>query len=186
MNAIRTARTALRNATRRDHDRVDALFAAADLGDAPGYRRFLLAQGAAHLAVEAALDSVGADRVLPDWPARRRAALLLADLDDLGASAPIAATPPVIANDAAALGAIYVLEGSRLGGQVLKRSVATGLPTRFLGASDPPGWRRLLAALDNQLSSPEKIVIGIKAARDVFGLFERCGQQYLKGSCFAE
>jgi heme oxygenase len=186
MIPTQNARMALRAATRGEHDRVDAVFAAVDLGDASTYRRFLLAQGAAHLAVEAALDAAGAERVLPDWPARRRGVLLRADLNDLGVSDLVTAPPPAIEGQAAVFGAVYVLEGSRLGGQVLKRSVGQGLPVRFLGASDPAGWRRLLDMLDEFLSRPEEIATGIKAAREVFGVFERCGLHYLRTSSVDE
>jgi heme oxygenase len=186
MGSIRSPRTALRAATHDEHGRVDAVFSTVNLSHALSYGQFLQAQGAAQLAVEAALDAASAERVLPDWPTRRRAALLLADLNDLGVPAPMAARAPLFAGDAAVLGAVYVLEGSRFGGQLLKRSVGKDLPTRFLGASDPAGWRRLLAVLDERLSGAGETIIAIKAARDVFGLFERCGKQYLKVGCLEE
>ena len=46
-------------------------------------------------------------------------------------------------------GALYVIEGSRLGGQLLARSVPTGLPVAYLSSRHRPGeWRALLAAIE--------------------------------------
>src|SRR5689334_6570101 len=105
----------LRDATAAAHDEVDALFSRVDLTNAAGYRAFLSAQAFAHLAVEAALDAAGAERVIADWPERRRAALLRADLAELGIAAE-QGSPPSLSGAASIAGAAYVLEGSRLGG----------------------------------------------------------------------
>jgi len=82
------------------------------------------------LAAEAGLDAwaqacpADADRV--DWAHRRRAALFAADLAALGAtpSADRPALPPVEDTDVA-LGRLYVLEGSSLGGVFIDRHLAT-------------------------------------------------------------
>jgi heme oxygenase len=83
-------------------------------------------------AAEAGLDDWAArfpsDAETVTWPARRRAALFAADLDALGATpaddgprlAPVASTDE-------ALGRLYVLEGSTLGGTFIDRHLA-GLP----------------------------------------------------------
>jgi len=69
-----------------------------------------------------------ADAERVDWPRRRRAALFAADLRELGAPAsdetPL--LPPVPGTDEA-LGRMYVLEGSTLGGVFIDRHLA-GLP----------------------------------------------------------
>lgn len=180
MTSNTSVRSALRSATSDSHDRVDRLFSGTDLTDCGAYARFLMAQAEAHLSVEAALDRSQAASVLPDWPQRQRAALLRADLAELGQ-----APPPVIEvapfdTPAAVLGAVYVLEGSRLGGRLLQRSVSPDLPTRFLGASDPAGWRTLLATLDERLQGDVERQIAVTAASDVFRLFEASGQRHLK------
>ncbi|RYY93647.1 MAG: biliverdin-producing heme oxygenase, partial [Chitinophagaceae bacterium] len=57
--------------------------------------------------------------LLPDLGLRRKAALLLSDLEALGkpvAGIPLCAAPSLDSPDAA-LGALYVLEGSTLGGR---------------------------------------------------------------------
>ena len=134
----------LRAATRAAHDMVDASFSRFDLADPDDYAGFLLAHARATAAVEAVLVR---DTTLPPW--RPRLALLLDDLAGLGL-----APPPPLAFDpgdepAARLGALYVMEGSRLGGAVLARRVLTGAPAAFLSARHDPGeWRGFLRTLD--------------------------------------
>lgn len=173
-----SVRYALRSRTAEYHDRVDTLFSRTDLTDRAAYGRFLQAQAAAHFAAEDALDLAGAGAVLPDWDARRRSALLALDLADLGLSAP---EPAAIAfgSEAAILGGVYVLEGSRLGGALLKRSVPAAFPARFLGASDSAAWRSLLATLDARLQSPAAVDLAVDAAARVFLLFEASAQRVL-------
>jgi len=175
-----TARAALREATAEAHERVDRVFARYDLTDPAGYRAFLLAQAEAFLPVEAALEAGGIAELVPDWPGRRRAALLLSDLADLGVS-PAAGASPRLAGSAALLGAAYVLEGSRLGGALLKRGLPDTLPKRFLEAPQEPGaWRKLLALLEEFLYDPDIIAAACGSANAVFDLFERTGQRRLE------
>jgi heme oxygenase (biliverdin-IX-beta and delta-forming) len=80
-------------------------------------------------AAEAALDDWAArfpdDADAVAWPARRRAGLFAADLDALGTPAAVAVPvlPPVTDTDDA-LGRLYVLEGSTLGGTFIDRHLA--------------------------------------------------------------
>lgn len=173
-------RQALRAATGGSHARVDAAFSGFDLSDRAGYGRFLGAQAAAHLAVEAALEASGVEAVLPDWPRRRRADLLRGDLAALGLPAPPVEALAGFDGPAAVLGAVYVLEGSRLGGALLRRSVPAELPCAFLGASDPAAWRGLLAQLDAQVTSGNDVERATNAALRVFTLFELSGKRFLK------
>jgi heme oxygenase len=172
----RSAGQALRRATADAHATVDGLFSHVDLASASGYRAFLAAQATAHLPVEAALDAAGAERVFADWPQRRRAALLRADLEELGGA--IEPGPAPLLTDAAEIaGAAYVIEGSRLGGVLLRRSVGADLPTRFLSAPAEPGaWRALLLRLDEVLADDASLQRATAAAQRVFGLFADAGQ----------
>jgi heme oxygenase len=178
-----TVRARLREATRREHDAVDALFSRFDLADAAGYAAFLALQAAAHAPVEAALDRAGAAAVLDDWPARRRAHLLLADLADLGADARPPVPAPAFDTAPALLGGLYVLEGSRLGGAVLRRRLPAAAPARFLAAAAPQGsWGRLLALLETKLHRQADLAEAVAAARAVFRCFERAGTADLETS----
>lgn len=162
----------LRAATRGAHDRVDALFSGFDLARPDDYRRFLAAQAAAFLPAEAALDHAGAGRLFPGWSEARRAHLLAADLDDLGMARPDPAAAPAFASPAAVAGAVYVLEGSRLGGALLSRRLAPGLPGRFLSAGLPPGgWRAFLARLEQLLGTDVERREAVASAEGMFLLF---------------
>lgn len=176
------ARAALRAATGDAHERVDAAFSRFDLADEDGYRGFLLAQAGGFLPVETALDEAGAERLLPDWPERRRGTLLRADLADLNVTPPEPFAAPVFLSiKAPMLGAIYVLEGSRLGGAVLKKAVPSHFPRRFLEARQAAGsWRRLLQALDEFLIRPGDLEAAILAAEEVFARFERAANAQLE------
>lgn len=180
MSARPSARRELRLRTADMHDRVDSLFSGADLSTRDGYARFLIAQARAHLSVEDALDAAGAATFVDDWNQRRRSALLLDDLERLGLSPPAKLHHEVARTMAAVIGGIYVLEGSRLGGALLKRSVAPGLPVSFLSASDPVAWRRLIQIIDARLSTEDEIAEAVDAARAVFMAFEASAQQSLE------
>lgn len=151
---------------------MDRAFGAFDLTTRQGYGDFLLAQAEAFLPVEAAIDAAEPADLLPDWPARRRSAALLNDLHQLGLTAPAERAPPLFRSREEILGAIYVLEGSRLGGKMLARSVPADLPRSFIGTTDAGLWRHLIEALDKQLNSDDKHRLAIAAALRVFALFE--------------
>jgi heme oxygenase len=175
-----SARAALRAATAPSHERVDALFGKLRL-DQPGpYGQFLAAQAAAYIPVEEALTQAGAAEIVPDWIQRQRAALLRADLTDLGIAPPAPVAVPIFASPSAILGGVYVLEGSRLGGAMLKKAVPPDLPTRFMGGGSSAAWRDLLAILDERLTNEAERLISIKAAIEVFSIFERGGELFLK------
>lgn len=176
------ARNALRKATAASHARVDAAFSRFRLDDADDYRRFLLAQAAGFLPVEAALDEAGADELIPDWAERRRAPLLRADLDALNVTAPeLFGPPPIFSGNASMLGATYVLEGSRLGGALLKRQLPKSFPRRFLDARQPAGsWRKLLETLDLFLIRQDDLELAARAANEVFARFEEGAKAQLE------
>lgn len=105
-----------------------------------GYRGLLARLHGFHAAWEPAIGAALADAAFLD--PRRRLALLAEDLAGLGL--PPAAidalprpSPAPIADAASALGALYVLEGSTLGGRVIARHVA-----RVHGADAPCAYYR--------------------------------------------
>ncbi len=123
----------LRTATAEDHARVEA---ALDLlGPDLDRDRLVRAMTALHGFWCAAEDGLAGwaarhpdDAARVDWPGRRRAPLYAADLRALGAP-PAAEGPtlPEVRTTDGALGRLYVLEGSTLGGAVIDRHLA-GLP----------------------------------------------------------
>ena len=165
-------RAALRRATRDAHDRVDAAFGRMNLSDPVSYRRFLEAHVWAVLPLEAALDAAGADRLLPDWPARRRGGALLRDLAALQATAP---TPPCTVFFGGApevWGGLYVLEGSRLGARVLAREAA-GPRAYLLHGERARLWPSFVQLLEASGADPERAASGARAA---FNRFEEAAR----------
>ena len=129
------ARERLKRATAEAHHQLDADIASRDLADPDVYRRFLLGHARVLPVIERALEAAGVERLLPDWATRRRTAALNEDLQALGAAAPPACAAPTLQNEAAVMGALYVLEGSRLGGVVLARQALAGGSAEISGAT---------------------------------------------------
>lgn len=112
-------------------------------------------------------------------PAHRRAHLLSADLKSLGA-VPEKATVwlPGLSNVAQALGCLYVVEGSSLGGRVLAPAFRASLgdvPTGFFDSDErlhPHPWRSVVAALprvDVSAGSAEDVIFGAQGTFLAFG-----------------
>lgn len=174
------ARRALRNGTHAAHGRVDDIYSRADLSRCDDYARFLKAQAAAFIPTEEALEEAGAGALLEDWPARRRARFLRADLLAVGAAVPIPIAAPVFSTAAEAWGGLYVIEGSRLGGALLRRSVSPDFPSAFLSAAAPEGgWRKLIQKLGENLTEPAEVALATVAAGRTFFLFEQAGLLFL-------
>jgi heme oxygenase len=162
----------LREATADLHEVADTLGSDFDLGTTGDYARFLRAHARALLPLEAALAEAGIEDFLPDWPLRRRGAALRADLAALGEAVPQAPRLS-LHTAAAALGAAYVLEGSRMGnGLLLRRIRDGGLPAAYLAhAGAPGGWPGFLAQLESALRMPALWQAAAEGARAAFTLF---------------
>jgi heme oxygenase len=163
----------LREATAENHARVDAAFGGLDLTSRDGYGLFLEAQAKAFLPLEAAVEATAAVALLDDWSARKRGPALIADLHAMAMDVPPPLSPPEISSSAEAWGTLYVLEGSRLGGQMLSRLVPADAPRSFLSHAAAAGaWRKLLDLLDRTLVLADDRQRAVTAARRAFLLFE--------------
>lgn len=172
-------RFALKAATAQAHERLDTRFSDLDLADRRDYADFLLAQAGAFLPIEAALDRAGVQTLVGDWPGRRRSAALIADLAALGLEPPTPVQAPPLSSSADVLGALYVLEGSRLGGAMLVRTVPDALPTSFLAPGNPDAWRAFVTLLDERLSSPVRLNQAARTATAVFEAFSSAASNIL-------
>lgn len=157
----------LRAATADAHEGLErALDWKARVATGDGYRSLLARLHGFHAAYEPMLGLALADEAF--WAPRRRLAALEADLAHLGLSEPeIAALPrpmPVRLTKAAeAMGALYVLEGSTLGGQVIGRHIGTlhGLDAAGLAYYRAHGretgrmWNAFRARLDALSGDPD-------------------------------
>ncbi len=118
---------ALRQGTRDCHKMLEArLPFFSPSFDSADYRRLLQAYYGFHFPLEHCLsDYQGRERHKAPTLARDLLALGLSEAD-VGAL-PLCQALPAIHDEASALGVMYVLEGSTLGGQVLKRAMAERL-----------------------------------------------------------
>lgn len=164
-------RFALKAATEDVHRDLDERLSRLDLATGADYRRFLSFQARTVPAIEAALAEAGIGALVEGWGARRRSQAIAADLRALGHTMPEPARIKVPSDAAAMLGTAYVLEGSRLGGRVLRRRVGEGLPASFLSESGHNSWPHVVAALDRHLSSDADVAAAGLAARQTFGFF---------------
>lgn len=172
-------RSALRAQTADCHAAVDTLFGSFNLSRLQDYKAFLRAHARVVPSVEHALERAGIVRLLPDWPERRRAHRLAADIKALDELLPPLLQQPALRCDAALWGAAYVLEGSKLGGALLAKTVPDPLPSSYLSPQGPKGATRLfMDRLDG--STVDDPAAAITAARDVFDLFLKAGQLTLE------
>ena len=180
----------LRSATSVQHDRVEALVDLAARGlDATSYARLLLAFLPLYSSIERGLESfdewVGLETPL-DIVSRRRSHDLLADLRSLGVD--VDERPgnepatPRLKVFGQAFGALYVVEGSRLGGRVLAARIAQGAGPieegafRFLrsdGADVGRSWRELRASLAGYAADPPTRAPIVEGASETFACFEQ-------------
>lgn len=164
----------LRTATSAHHARVEGAMPSLDeLATPRGYATALRALHAFHAAWEPAVWRAPGLAEAGMADDRRKLPLLERDLRALGL-APCARRPPrpVLADAAAALGALYVLEGATLGGRVIQRRVAGPLgvtPERggayYHGYGDATGerWKefgRAAARFAEATGTESRIVAG--------------------------
>lgn len=163
-----TVRQALREATMDSHRRVDAIFGDFSL-DSPGdYRAFLTAHARALASLEAAAQ--------PDAP---RLPLLAHDLAALNSPMPAPLPLEASAGDGFHWGLRYALEGSRLGGAMLSRQVAPGLPKAYLSAAHGKGeWIAFQRALDSAAAEGGEgwLDDAVQGAQAAFALFAQAGR----------
>jgi heme oxygenase (biliverdin-IX-beta and delta-forming) len=170
---------ALRDATSALHCDVERMLPPFDSLSEAGYAAHLAALAGFHLPLEQRLfaahdwSALG----LPDAAERPRGPLLEADLRRLGidpCALPRCRLVPDVTALPRALGAMYVLEGSRLGGQVLARQVARAaghVPTRFLagaGARTGARWASFCRFAEERAAAPCAIEQAAAAAVDCF------------------
>lgn len=118
-----------------------------------------------------------------DFAARRRSPLIARDIKALGECAALDGVPSLdIATRSEAFGALYVLEGSCLGGRlILKDLVRRASPMTGLGFLDPYGartaelWLAFLAVLERETASrQETIKQTVAGALKAFAFAELC------------
>lgn len=144
-------REILRAATRSYHARVDAAFGSFGSATPDGYAHFLLSHAR---ILPRAETLIVPGELLGSWTGRTAA--LQADIAALGLAMPAPVEFTLSVGQAVRWGALYVIEGSRLGGAMLSRNVPKGLPSAFLSAAHAPGgWQRIVEALERADRGPQ-------------------------------
>jgi heme oxygenase len=176
----------LKRETADAHARVDAIADPA-LSNRRAYRQLLLGMRDAHRALEPELrrhaDSLA--RAGYDVARRSKLAWLDADLALLGDTSAEPSPSIALRDGSEAFGAVYVVEGATLGGQVIARRVMPALALspdagcRYFsgyGAATRERWletRDAIGAHVVSLESPDGISRMIAAAKETFALFAR-------------
>lgn len=172
----------LKHETRDLHDRVETGFnLTGRVRSLDGYRGALLALHRLHAVAGAALQAVDWQGEALDTRMATRRGWLLEDLGALGCTVP---PPPAqcldLAGSVEALGCLYVLEGSMLGGRVIYRAIekALGIGSdnggRYFcgfGSGTGSAWTEFVAVLETRsvgVDGPDVL----RGARKTFELFE--------------
>lgn len=156
--------------------------------DTPAFVRLMQAYYGFYLPLENAL--INSSSIPPDFDLtpRLKAPTLRADLQALGLTAQaLGSLPqcnhlPVIESAATCLGVLYVLEGATLGGQILRREIASRLGLEaengaaFLdiyGAATGRRWRDFIEYLGTRPMDAGEREAVVAAAQTTFSCFER-------------
>lgn len=126
---------------------------------------------------------IGQDE-LPDFTKRRKSESIAHDIEIMGGLIPSKAGEsdlPIIENNLQAFGALYVIEGSTLGGKIISQMVAKQLNLHgsdgilfFSGYGNETDrmWESFKETLNNQFPNPEDAEVIIHAANDTFLKFK--------------
>lgn len=132
-------------------------------------------------SLEMLIDQTMDLKYLPDYALRRKASALQTDLTSVGGSFAKKidkANLPMIENSLQALGALYVMEGSTLGGQVITKIILSKLPDEkafsfFKGYGDRSTemWNTFKASIDAVDLTEKESDIVIESANETFYKF---------------
>lgn len=177
--------TAIREATKPSHQALEGFLIPQlkKLSDTTRYADILRAfYGFIH-PLEQQIEQHISLQAFPDYNDRRKSGSLLEDLKSIGT--PTAGIPesiwlPQINNGAEAAGALYVLEGSTLGGQIIWRMLKDRLGedislNYFGGYGEQNGtmWGQFTGVLDNLTTDEKEIAASARAANETFTLFHQ-------------
>lgn len=175
----------LKQLTHEVHETLDrSIMAAASFDTLPGYVRFVGVQYRFHRDIAAIYADPALSTLLPGLATRCRLELIEADLADLGRPLPATGHPaftPGAVRTPAALGWLYVAEGSNMGAALLRKAAAK------LGLSDTHGarhlapapegpaahWRSFTTALDAVTLSDAEEAQAVAGAKAAFAQVQR-------------
>ena len=139
--------------------------------------------------VESKIEKYITPHQLPDIHSRKRSLFILSDLEKLGHLEPLNTSEslPRIDNDLQAAGALYVLEGSTLGGRGITKMLLKNQHLRLeekqvrffsgYGAETGAKWMTFLNSLNQQNTGSKAIEQMIGAANETFTFFKNWIQE---------
>jgi heme oxygenase len=154
----------LKALTHETHDRLNtSIMTAASFASIEGYGRFVTVQFLFHRDIDALYDDAILQALLPGLMERQRLPLIAADLADLGVPFPEDDTPLAfprgdMVDIPAALGWLYVAEGSNMGAALLRKEAAK------IGLSDEHGARHLAPAAEGPAAHWRAFTAALDAA----------------------
>ena len=168
----------IREATRTSHSRLDIALSRLDIAIPIYYEAFLRSQAEALFPIEAALDAGGIENLIPDWTLRVRTPALARDLATLGiVSKPLPA--PDFKSAAEMLGAVYVLEASRMSERVMLARLAENPDSDAMNATaylrhgfGKRFWPSFLTLLENHPAALAESAGVVRGAETAFAMFE--------------
>ncbi|MBX9822054.1 MAG: biliverdin-producing heme oxygenase [Afipia birgiae] len=168
----------IREATQTSHSRLDVALAKLDLAIPLYYEGFLRSQAEVLVPLEAALEAGGIESLIPDWTQRIRTPALERDLATLNISCnPLPA--PGFGSAAEMLGAVYVLEASRMGSRVMLARLAEHPDSDAMNATaylrhgfGKRFWPSFLTLLETHPAAQSDTAGVIRGAEIAFAMFE--------------
>jgi heme oxygenase len=131
-------------------------------------------------ALENAISPYITHEVLADYSQRRNSAYLKKDIAELGSDpSPSTVEVPEIKNALEAMAALYVMEGSIMGGKIIVQMLAKANITKgvsfFSGYGEDTGkmWGTFVQALDKTGKNEEDENTAVKIANETFNYFAK-------------
>lgn len=135
--------------------------------------------------VEKAIAPYITENLLPDYKERRNSNYIKNDILALGSKIEDlpATTVPVIDNAVKALGALYVMEGSIMGGSIIVKMLEKGGVTDGVsffsgyGEATGPMWQTFVSVMNREAVSDAQQADMIQAANETFSHFSKVFEQ---------
>jgi heme oxygenase (biliverdin-IX-beta and delta-forming) len=177
-------RTMLRTRIAALHAGLDRMISSSCLGGTIRLGRLLTIHFDALTLLVPALERAGAEHVCPGWEGRSRLAALEEDLRVLRTCTDrVLAHRPSFVREPEIWGALYAIEGSRLGNRIILRRVMESgsederLATQFL-AHGRTAWGEFVARLDDLHYYGEAVELAVLGAERVFETYLNSAERY--------
>lgn len=178
----------IKAATKEAHQKLEktVVLRLKDIRSQADYAEVLKCFYAYFNAIESAIAPYITTAVLPDYPKRRNSSYIKQDIIELGEDVSALLNPevPNINHTVSALGALYVLEGSIMGGPYIvemlrKYGMDKGF-SFFSGYGEDTGrmWGSFTAVMNKAVKTPEEQTAIIATANETFSLFGNVFEQH--------